>query len=1180
MTATATSGLTVAELARLLSQADPAALLVPPRILRRVIKRDRGLTGPGLQVPHRKSYVIDRDALLQIATPGELALEASRELPETVLLLPRPEEVQLSRLGRGAALVRYWRLLFHARIHVALTERLRVGHLTEAGVRERMYRIGAVACDEVRAVLRQEHFLLPPGDRLEVYEEFAALYLELRYFAHHLLPRYFPAITRFDDVDRLLAEDVDAEALFSRTRPEGAPDPVEVAAGESAGGEGLEAEAFTALPDWEAPLAKADRAASRGNLVRAAILRMRAARASSGPQADAMRRGAEGDLGRLVRRLQQALKLGDREALIWHEALTSLLEPASRVLWPAEARLLYDLQKVCIDHERDVYAVDLVEWAVTWGRQPIKRLLPNQRPVRMVKHLRTAAHRLAGVRLPPSARLQLETFLATAIDHTEGQLRRRFGPLVRGALDDVGLRPTSCAETVARDKLVEELLDRVVERGFLTMGDLRDAVARNRLKLPDLGERAGARPPVAPPSLLQRCWLFLVGLVMVPWETLRGDPLIKANRALALRLDGVYRRGEIYLRWLQRLSALAFGTRPGRWLTLYLAVPFGGAFLVLEGLNHVVVHPVMHLVQPREKGDADLDSPTEGTAPHPEEFSLLSWPSFALTGLFFLAVIHLPWFRRLVLRLLGWLGKGLRFVIFDLPAAVLRLPPVRAVLNSRPYLVFYQFVLKPAVWAAPVALLLWLLGCGTAWSLGVGLGVFAVASLLLHSRLGLHIEEVCTDGLVRTYYLLCEDVLPGLFRAVLFLFKRLLETTERLLYTVDEWLRFRTGDNRAWLLVKPVLGLVWFVVTYVLRFCINLLIEPQINPIKHFPVVTVSHKLILPLAVPPRGGLSPLAQLLVAVFPLSGEWANWVAGSIVWGIPGIFGFLVWELKENWRLYRANQPPVLRPAMVGHHGETVLRLMRPGFHSGTLPKLYARLRGTERRGEGGAAHKQREALHQVREALHHFVERDLLAVLAQSNSWGADTRLHVGEVRAGTNRIRVELCCPELAGEGLYLDFEEHDGLLLAGVAPCPSGGDAAQASWLARLSTEQARALTDALAGFYHRAGVDLVREQLKGLLPSGLPWAVTEEGLLVWPTRGFATEAVYDLRQRPELAPRPLVGPLIPDLPVLEESQMFFSETPVRWDEWVEAWERDRAGKGHDPLLAPDVRLLPGGLG
>src|SRR5205807_836257 len=52
--------------------------------------------------------------------------------------------------------------------------------------------------------------------------------------------------------------------------------------------------------------------------------------------------------------------------------------------------------------------------------------------------------------------------------------------------------------------------------------------------------------------------------------------------------DGVYRRGEVYLRGLQRLSSLAFGTRPGRFLTRYVALPLGGAFFILEGLQHLV----------------------------------------------------------------------------------------------------------------------------------------------------------------------------------------------------------------------------------------------------------------------------------------------------------------------------------------------------------------------------------------------------------------------------------------------------------------------------------------------------------------------------------------------------------------------------------------------------------------
>ena len=94
-------------------------------------------------------------------------------------------------------------------------------------------------------------------------------------------------------------------------------------------------------------------------------------------------------------------------------------------------------------------------------------------------------------------------------------------------------------------------------------------------------------------------------------------------------------------------------------------------------------------------------------------------------------------------------------------------------------------------------------------------------------------------------------------------------------------------------LIQPELGLsLWTLVNYGIRFCITLLVEPQINPIKHFPVVTVSHKVILPL------GPFFVAQLT----PVLGvAEANAIVWSTIWLIPGVFGFLVWELKENWRI---------------------------------------------------------------------------------------------------------------------------------------------------------------------------------------------------------------------------------------------------------------------------------------
>src|SRR5205823_4381333 len=105
---------------------------------------------------------------------------------------------------------------------------------------------------------------------------------------------------------------------------------------------------------------------------------------------------------------------------------------------------------------------------------------------------------------------------------------------------------------------------------------------------------------------------------------------------------------------------------------------------------------------------------------------------------------------------------------------------------------------------------------------------------------------------------------------------------------VDEWLRFRKGESREAVVGKVLLGTVWAVVTFVIRFAVTLLIEPQVNPIKHFPVVTVSHKLIFPLAFTKHmSEPSALASILLQVAPISVETANTIMLAVVWGIPGI-----------------------------------------------------------------------------------------------------------------------------------------------------------------------------------------------------------------------------------------------------------------------------------------------------
>ena len=448
---------------------------------------------------------------------------------------------------------------------------------------------------------------------------------------------------------------------------------------------------------------------------------------------------------------------------------------------------------------------------------------------------------------------------------------------------------------------------------------------------------------------------------------------------------------------------------------------------------------------------------------------------------------------------------------------------------------------------------------------------FLIAELLWNSRLGMHIEESLGDATLRGWRLFSRDLVPGLLGWTLAFFRRLIDGVERVLYAVDEWLRFRRGDRRGSLAVKAALGFVWFFVTYLVRFCVKLLAEPQLNPVKHFPVVTVSHKLIFAFLVTPQ---TPV--LLASMNPIT---AGLILFIVQFGLPGVPGFLTWEFKENWRLYRANQPRDLRPEVAGGHGETVPRLLRPGFHSGTLPKLYARLR----RIKGAGLGKRHEQLHHVEEAVRRFVERNLLALLAGSKSWGGTAPPEVAHVHLASNRIRVELRRPG-AGEGsIHIDLEEHTGRLVAGITtfeeqknPTRNGASRPFNGWLDRLPLEQLRAFTDALVGFYKSAGVDLVREQVEALLPPGAWFTFVERGLVVETGARFEHGAVYDLSGDGALPPQPLYGEPPALSRALPADRLIFQRMPIRWDDWAEAWERDLAGKGHKPPLVRGVHLLP----
>jgi len=1144
----------IAEVAEAVRRVEPRAFLVPPRILRRVIKTDRALTGLGFRVPHRKSYTLSGTRVKYFVDKDDLGLSVADDFPTHVFLLSEPKESEIAGMSQDDLRRWAWRLLFHARIHFELDKAVKAGDLSLPKIRSCVDRIGQVEFDEIESVLEREHFLFGRADRAEVLEEFTAVYWEYRFFAPERLPWYFPSVPDFTAVESILRENVDVDRLLQETKIEGVS---QVTAESSAPEQGtderrrnrsrripstavisglLSGDRETRLQDVAPNRRKfrrranvAARAAKRGNTVRAAVLYTRAAAFGTDDEQTEAANCCSDQLDKLAGRLQAALAFDDAEARDWRTVLGKLVVQSHRAFWNADRKLLSDLQKVCIDHERDVYSIDLMEWVRSLGQRPVKRRLPHQREVLIVKHLRSALGRLKSIRIPETDRQTLSRLLHAAVKDEERVLRERLRPVIGAALSEVGYTPENVCEHVAFDKIIEEILDQIVKRGYANMGSLRDAISRSWLKLED---------------------------VSGPKEFLAGDKLLKADRELSVELDGVYRRGEFYLRWMQRLSSVAFGTKIGRWLMLFLVMPFGCSYVVLSFFGHLL-----------EKLPIEV--------PH-----FASWTNIAVGGVFMLAMIHWPTFRQAVVRLLTWTTRFVGAVLIDMPVWAIRNRAIRQLLRSPPVVFLRRYVLVPFVLTICFCFALPAMGLYPQPSLILTGAVYLLLTGIINSRMGRNVEELTADWVEHTWFRLRTRVFIALFEAVMSSFRRVMEVIERFLYAVDEWLRFRSGENRLTLLAKAIFGMMWGVVSFVLTFAVTLLIEPQINPIKHFPVVTVGHKIILPMGFP--GGL--LSQLIE---PLAGsaEMADAIAGSIVWLIPGIFGFLVWELRSNWQLYRANQSERLHPVVVGSHGETMLRLLKPGFHSGTLPKLFGKIRRAVRtmektdgaadgdpsaadgngrepqhaeRGEGvNLPAKFSEALHHVNEAVQHFVERELISVLEATGSLEGMT-LHVGDIRLSSNNLSVAIHADRLEDSPLVIVFQEQSGRLLTGIL---------ETGWLRELNAKQREHLAAALAGLYQQSGADLVREQIVSCLPlADLRYDIAERALVLWPDGDYETEIRYELDDRTRIVPRPRSAAERFDLPVLSSERLLFSQGSIAWSQWCGYWEAVLNNRGAAP--------------
>jgi hypothetical protein len=954
--------MTEADLQSILRRVDPRLLVVRSRHLVRLIHRrlDRGEAVP------RATDILHRFAHTELLDDDFLAEMVAGQPTGDWHLVLTPTDLHIDALPADRQLRFYWRMLFCEAVDAAV-----------AG--ERPGPADAEMLAEARAVLETDRRIPEGSPDDAVWRKFLALAATRTAFEPETLPLFYPLArsaeafrARWDSLIRF-------DMTLATTKPDGAADAFEKAL-------------VVSRRETHAPVVAATIA--DGNFVRVAIERWNAND----------RDGARAAIAALVDKLTPIVA----DATNLGAVLAPLLPAAAGGDWPHAKRLLVDLQTLALDLAGELSHVDLPGSLMSFGRKPVKRPLPHSRPVVTLRQLRSARRHLDFSHLADADEHALADWLESEIEIADRRLRETVGPVIRNAFEANGLIPTNAVERNARDAAVDDLLDPLSERGFLRFADLRDAIAKFDLKLPDLRGFG---------------------------EWLGGDPLLRIDRRLKNDLDGLYHAAEVYLRWFQRMSSLAFGNRVGRFATLYLILPLLGSYLLLESVQHVA-HAVgkagawmQKILAPKPKevvasveGDPPVDPDIDDFDPFDVQFDvnpkeavdvfkqavtgtpavphdgvhLVTGPAVVAVAVVLLGIMHWPAFRRQVFAGLRGMWRLVRWIVFDGPKAIWNSPFARHVRNHAVSRWLYRrFSLALAI-GLTVAVAMALLGARPkVIAIWAGFAFVWVAAFAW-TRLGRAFEDRVAHTLADTWRLISVNLVPGLIGWFVWLFREVTGAIERGLYAVDEYFRFREGADRPGIAGMAILSLLWFPVAYLVRFSFYLLIEPQVNPIKHFPVVTVSHKVLLP-TVPWFSEQFNVSSALVL--------------GVVWCIPGVFGFLAWEFLANWRLYRATRPPRLKPLAIGHHGETLRGLLRPGFHSGTLPKQFrkirAAVRAAERAGTPLDRHRFDHERHHAEAAVRELVERQFVRLVVADPAWG-DTPLSVVGVESSVRRIRARL----------------------------------------------------------------------------------------------------------------------------------------------------------------------------
>ena len=162
---------------------EPGVVVVEPWVLRRIIRLDGRVQGFRQLLSRRQTYPIERNRLLALVDSRELGMTSPGSMPERLVVLAEPEELDLADAGSTESLVnRLARPLFHACVHLELEKHFAHEQAAELVVAERRKQLGESVFAEIHAVLLEDDRLFPGSSDVDVYVEFVASYLEMSYF--------------------------------------------------------------------------------------------------------------------------------------------------------------------------------------------------------------------------------------------------------------------------------------------------------------------------------------------------------------------------------------------------------------------------------------------------------------------------------------------------------------------------------------------------------------------------------------------------------------------------------------------------------------------------------------------------------------------------------------------------------------------------------------------------------------------------------------------------------------------------------------------------------------------------------------------------------------------------------------------------------------------------------------